>query len=191
MPKKLVLGWSRLSRVIDDLVAIQSNRRFESCRGHHLKLRRRQYRDVCAGRTGRIGPILRVQSMQYEWLGGCGADENDPVIHRHRPMVRPGTIRVTKRPASDSARDLATEPGRQDARHCPPSLGSSPSGGAVPPVLAVRRANLSGRRISSTAHVSDGGCGSGDCSSAIVRLICIRQKELRFLSCQSIHSGMM
>jgi hypothetical protein len=59
-----------------------------------VKLTGSQKRDVCAGQTGRIGPILRVQSTQSERRGGCGADENDPVIRRHRPMLRPGTIRV-------------------------------------------------------------------------------------------------
>jgi hypothetical protein len=59
-----------------------------------VKLTGSHKRDVCAGKTGRIGPILRVQSTQSERRGGCGADENDPVIRRHRPMLRPGTIRV-------------------------------------------------------------------------------------------------
>jgi hypothetical protein len=31
--------------------------------------------------------------MQYERHGGCAADENDPVIRRRRPMLRPGTER--------------------------------------------------------------------------------------------------
>jgi hypothetical protein len=55
---------------------------------------RSQRRDVCAGQAGRIGLILRVQSTRYDRCGGYRADENERLIRRHRPMVRPGTIRV-------------------------------------------------------------------------------------------------
>ena len=45
-----------------------------------VKLTRSQKRDVCAGQTGRIGPILRVRSTQSKRRGGCGADENESLI---------------------------------------------------------------------------------------------------------------
>jgi hypothetical protein len=59
-----------------------------------FRLRRCQKPDVCTGRAGRTGLILRVQSTRYERRGGYGADEIEPVIRRHGPIVRPGTIRV-------------------------------------------------------------------------------------------------
>ena len=40
-----------------------------------FRLRRGQKREVCAVKAGRTGPMLRVQSTQYERRGGCGADE--------------------------------------------------------------------------------------------------------------------
>ena len=51
-----------------------------------VKLQRCLRRDVCAGQAGRARPILRVQTTQYERRGGCGADENGPVIRRHGQM---------------------------------------------------------------------------------------------------------
>ena len=44
-----------------------------------VKLKRCKKRDVCAVQAGRTGPSLRVQSTRYERLGGCGADENEPL----------------------------------------------------------------------------------------------------------------
>jgi len=48
-------------------------------------------RDVCAGQVGRTGPILTVKSTQSKPRGGCGADENEPVIRRDMPTLRSDT----------------------------------------------------------------------------------------------------
>ena len=58
---------------------------------------RSQKRDVCAGQAGQTGLILRVQSTRYDRSGGCRADENEPVINRHGPRLRPGSHRTFPR----------------------------------------------------------------------------------------------
>jgi hypothetical protein len=57
-----------------------------------VKLRGSQKRDACGGQTGRIGPILRVQSTQSERRGGCGADENKLVIRSQIRRVEAGVL---------------------------------------------------------------------------------------------------
>ena len=46
------------------------------------------------GQTGRIGPVLGVQSTRYDRRGGRGAYENEAVIRRYRTMARSGTTWV-------------------------------------------------------------------------------------------------
>jgi DNA invertase Pin-like site-specific DNA recombinase len=81
-----------------------------------VKLRRSQKSDVCAGQAGRIGPIVRVESTQYERHGGCGADENEPAIRGRRPMFRPGTERGLEIEPNETAAlaplPAAVHPGR-------------------------------------------------------------------------------
>src|SRR6185312_6641360 len=56
-----------------------------------FRRRRSQKQDVCAGQVGGTGPILTVKSTQSKPRGGCGADENEPVIRRDMPTLRSDT----------------------------------------------------------------------------------------------------